>query len=174
MLYLVIAYPRISRKDYQFIQEYRKNNDPKYFSLVRPHFTIVFPTPDITEKDFVSEIEKQTRNNNKFNFTIRCATINKDFTGDFYHEFLVPDEGYSNLVKLHDKLYSGILFNNLRFDIDFIPHIGIGNSEDVLVSKKRIDELNSQNLLIKGSIEELDIVKYENDKITSIKKVKLI
>ncbi len=174
MFYLVIAYPNISNKDYEFIQEYRKNNDPKYFSLVEPHFTIVFPSPDIAEKDFILEIERQVKNTNKFEFIIRCATINQDFTGGFYHEFLVPDEGYSNLVKLHDKLYSGILFNNLRFDIDFIPHIGVGNSEDALVSKKRVDELNSQNLSIKGSIEELDIVKYENDEIASIKKVKLI
>ena len=42
MSYLVLAYPKISKSDFDFIQDYRKANDPKYFLLVEPHFTIVF------------------------------------------------------------------------------------------------------------------------------------
>ena len=174
MSYLVLAYPKISKEDYEFIQDYREANDPKYFSLVDPHFTIVFSTANVSEQDFVAEVEKQARSISKFDYTIRCATINQDDSGDFYHEFLVPDQGYSNIVKLHDKLYSGEFFDNLRFDINFIPHIGIGNSEDVKICKKRIDELNSKDLEITGSVQVLDVVKYEDNKITTIKKVELI
>ena len=174
MSYLVLAYPNISKEDYQFIQDYRKKYDPKYFSLVEPHFTIVFSTSNLSEDEFVTEVEKQAQGISKFGFKIRCATINQDDSKDFYHEFLVPDEGYSNIVKLHDKLYSGIFFDNLRFDIDFIPHIGIGNAEDVLVSKKRIDELNAKDLLIEGSVQVLDIVKYDNNQISPVKKLTLI
>ena len=174
MAYLVLAYPNISEEDYQFIQNYRKNNDPRYFSLVEPHFTIVFATYNLSEEDFVAEVERQVEGSAKFEFTIRCATINQDDSGEFYHEFLVPDEGYSNIVKLHDRVYSGLFFDNLRFDIDFIPHIGIGNSEDVTVSKKRVDELNAQDLSIKGSVRALDIVKYEDNKVSTVKKVELI
>lgn len=174
MSYLVLAYPEITKEDYQFIQDYRKKNDPKYFSLVEPHFTIVFSTSNILEQDFIDEVGKQSKGISKFSFIIKCATISQDDSGDFYHEFLVPDEGYSNIVKLHDKLYSDKFYNNIRFDIDFIPHIGIGNSEDVHVCKKRIDQLNSQDLLIKGMVQVLDIVKYENNKITTIKKIELI
>ena len=80
---------------------------------------------------------------------------------------------YSNIIKLHDKLYSGKFYGNLRFDIDFIPHIGIGNSEDIHLCKKRIDQLNATDFLIEGNVHELDIVKYENNTITTIKKVEL-
>lgn len=174
MSYGVIAYPKISKKDFNFIQDYRKTNDPKYFSLVDPHFTIVFLALNFSESEFIDEVVRQTAGITKFDFTIRCAMINLDASGEFFHEFLVPDEGYSNIIKLHDKLYSGKFYDNLRFDIDFIPHIGIGNSEDVLVCKKNIDRLNSKNLLISGFVQLLDIVKYENDKIETIKKVDLI
>ena len=124
--------------------------------------------------DFIKEVVKQAHTLDKFDFKIKCATINQDDSKTFYHEFLVPDQGYSDIVKLHDKLYSGKFFDNLRFDIDYIPHIGIGNSKDVLVCKKNVDSLNSKNLLIDGSIQGLDIVKFENNTITSIKKIELI
>jgi len=173
MMYLVLVYPKISTDDYDFIQRYRKAHDPKYFSVVKPHFTIVFATSNIVEKVFVDEIKEQSKGIRKFDFEIKCATLNQDDSGDYYHEFLVPDRGYSNIVKLHDKLYSGKLYGNLRFDIDFIPHIGIGNSEDGKACKKRIDALNSNDLEIKGLVDVLDIVAYENNRITTIERVQL-
>jgi len=173
MAYLAIAYPTISEKDLSYIQEYRKVNDVLYYNVVSPHFTIVFPTFDISETDFVNEVEKLSHGSKKFKFVLRCATLNKDaFSGDF-HEFLVPDEGHSDFVKLHDKLYSEKLLENLRLDIDFIPHVGIGNSKDPQICKKRIDLLNKENFEIHGQLESLDIVKYENDSIITIKKIEL-
>lgn len=173
MLYLVLAYPKISDKDFDFIQSYRKEHDPKYYSVVQPHFTIVFPTGDVTQEEFITEVEGKARDLGKIVFSIRCATINFDYSGEYYHEFLVPDEGNSKIVKLHDRLYSGKFYKNIRFDIDFIPHIGIGNSEDVQVCKKNIDLLNSLDLNIEGTIEDLDIVSYDGGVITTIKKLNL-
>lgn len=174
MLYLVVAYPKISKVDFDFIQNYRKIHDPQYFTLINPHFTIVFPTSNFSEDEFIEEAMRQTQGMKKFNFIIRCATINQDYSKKFYHEFLVPDEGYSDIVKLHDKLHSNKFFDNLRFDIDFIPHIGVGNSPNALICKKNIDHLNTKNISIEGSIETLDIVKYENNTITTIGEIKLI
>ncbi len=174
MSFAVVSYPKISKKDFDFIQNHRRINDTKYFHIIDPHFAVIFPTTDFSKSDFIDEVVKQTTGITKFAFIIRCATTNLDFSNKFFHEFLVPDEGYSKIVKLHDKLYSGRLIDNLRLDIDFIPHIGIGNSEDVSRCKKNIDKLNSQNLIISGSVQTLDIVKYENNKIETIKKVDLV
>jgi hypothetical protein len=174
MTYLVIAYPKISEENFKFIQDYREINDTKYFNVVKPHFTIVFPTLNFSEHDFVEEAIKQIRGIKQFDFKIKCATINQDYSKDFYHEFLVPDQGYSDFVKLHDKLYSGKFFDNLRFDIDYIPHIGIGNSKDVFICKKNVDNMNSKSLLIEGVISTLDIVKYENDLITTLETIELL
>ncbi len=171
MAYLVIAYPGISQKDFEWIQNYRQQNDPRYFSVVDPHFTLVFAINDINKEQFLDEVEKQISDILPFDFTINVATINQDDSSKYYHEFLVPDVGYSNIVKLHDKLYSGLFAENLRFDIDFIPHIGIGNNEDVHTSKARVDDLNKQRVSISGIVNSVDVIEYEDGTIATIKKL---
>jgi hypothetical protein len=76
-------------------------------------------------------------------------------------------------VKLHDKLYSGLLAPYLRFDIDFIPHISIGDSENSRMSKQRVDNLNTQNLLIHGHIGSLDVIEYADGAIHTLEKIQL-
>ena len=114
MAYLVLAYPELTSNDFDLIQNYRRDNDELFFKVVEPHFTIVFPVFDISQDEFTKEIKDKSSNLAKFDIVIRCATINKDAFNDYYHTFLVPDEGYSKIVKLHDKLYSDKLKNNLR------------------------------------------------------------
>ncbi len=173
MAYLVLAYPEISKSDFDLIQNFRKKNDELFYSVVNPHFTIVFPVFDQSEADFISEIKKQAKNLNKFDFVLRCATINKDAFNEYFHAFLVPDEGYSNIVKIHDKLYSGMLKDNLRLDLDFVPHIGIGNSVDKFICKKMVDEWNKDEFEIKGKVSSLKIVDYENNLVREIEEIKI-
>ncbi|MGB9772354.1 MAG: 2'-5' RNA ligase family protein [Candidatus Kapaibacteriota bacterium] len=173
MAYLVLAYPKLTSDDFTKIQNYRKKNDELFFKIVDPHFTIVFPVFDISEDKFIEEVKQKSTNIAKFDFVIRCATINKDAFNDYFHTFLVPDEGYSKIVKLHDKLYSDKLKDYLRLDIDFIPHIGIGNSKDKNSCKKMVDEWNKKDFSISGKITHLTIVNYENDRVTKIEEIEL-
>jgi 2'-5' RNA ligase len=134
---------------------------------------LVFAIHDIKEAEFTDEARKQVAGVKAFSFEINVATINLDNSGEYYHEFLVPDAGYSNVVKLHDKLYTDKFANHLRYDIDFIPHIGIGNSNDVKESKIRVDELNAQDISIKGEVNSIDVIEYRDDSIRTIEKFKL-
>lgn len=171
MAYLVVAYPKIQQSDFEWIQSYREKNNPRLFSVINPHFTLVFAIDDIDQESFLVEAKKQTEGVSPFDFVINVATINQDDSGDYYHEFLVPDTGYSNIIKLHDKLYSGTFTDHLRFDIDFIPHIGIGDSDDVQESKRRIDELNAKELSIAGKVDTVDVIEYEDGVIKTIEKL---
>ncbi len=170
---IVLAYPEIRKSDYQLIQNYRKEHDELFYSVVEPHFTVVFPVFDHSEKEFVAEVRKTVQGVEGFEFVLRCATINKDAFSNYYHTFLVPDEGYSHMVKLHDRLYSGLLKNNLRLDIDYIPHIGIGNSKDKFECKKMVDEWNEKDFAIKGTISELTIVNYNDNKVEKLEAIGL-
>lgn len=173
MAYLVIAYPDLKQNDFQLIQGYRKHNDSLFYSVVKPHFTVVFPVVDIIQHQFTDEILNRSEGLNQFDFVIRCATINKDAFSDYYHAFLVPDEGYSNIVKLHDRLYSGLLKSNLRLDLDFIPHIAIGNSKDKFRCKQMVDEWNEKDFAISGTISQLTIVNYENGEVEKLQDIRL-
>lgn len=174
MAYLVVAYPRLEQSDFDFIQNYREQNDPRYFSVVEPHITLVFAINDIDKDSFVNEVKNKIADIEAFNFEIKIATINQNDDGKYYHEFLVPDTGYSNIVKLHDKLYSGLFAPHLRFDIDFIPHIGIGNSDEAQTSKQRIDELNTIGISISGKVESVDVIEFADGKVTTLETINLL
>lgn len=174
MSFLVLAYPTLSSSDFNYLQNYRLYNDELYFKVVKPHFTLVFPIVNFTLEEFTKEVKEKSILLKKVNFTIRCATINKDAFSDYYHTLLVPDEGYSNIVKMHDHLYSGIFNNQLRLDIDFIPHIGVGNSKNKFICKQSVDEWNRKDFSIEGSITHLTMVKYENEMVTDIDSFSLL
>lgn len=168
---LVFAYPELSPGDYSLIENHRKQHDSLQ-PLLGPHFTLVFPVKNISEKIFIDEIEKQLKGIESFSFTIRCATINKDAFAEKFYTFLVPDEGHSRIVKLHDKLYSGRLSEHLLLDVDFIPHITIGSSNDIMSCKKMADDWNSRNIEITGKISHIDIAQYEG--AMTLKRIKLL
>jgi 2'-5' RNA ligase len=172
MKFLLISYPNLSLKDFTLIQSIRQLYD-KQFSIINPHFTFIFPSENIEPNDFILEVKHQLKDLKPFSFSLRCATINKDSFSDYYNIFLVPDEGYSQMVKVHDKLYRDKLHDHLRLDIDYIPHITIGNSIDKFVCKEIVDELNSTDFCINGSITSFDVILFENNKVTTIEKIEL-
>ena len=172
MGYLVIAYPQLAHDDLNKIQVYRERHD-LLFKVVEPHFTIVFPVLDMQPHDFIEEIAANTKTISKFDFAIRCATINKDAFNKLFHVFLVPDEGFSRVVRLHDALYSKKLKSYLRLDLDYIPHITIGNCRDKHRCKEMVDEWNKEEFKIQGTIAELTVVKYDDGVVTNLKTIEL-
>jgi len=172
MALLVLAYPKISNDDLAWIQSVRDNHDELYAKVVAPHFTLVFPVT-MEPALLITHVKQAVTRCSEFPFTLRCAVIEKDAFNQYTHAFLVPDEGYSDLVKLHDKLYSGILESELRLDISFIPHIGIGNSVSAQSCKKLVDQMNLKDFAIKGIIDKLDVVLYEGDKVSTVEQIGL-
>ncbi len=174
MSLLVLAYPELSNNDYERIQEFRSANDKLNYHLVTPHWTVVFPLPEDWNKEgLITETVKQIEGIEPFEFSIRCATLNKDAFKDIYHAFLVPDEGYSDIVKLHDKLYEDALFPYRALHVDYIPHIGIGNSADPLKCLGMVEHWNKEEFVIEGRVTMLDVAKFENDEVQTIQRVPL-
>ncbi|HII94392.1 MAG TPA: 2'-5' RNA ligase family protein [Candidatus Methanofastidiosum sp.] len=74
---------------------------------------------------------------------------------------------------MHDKFYSGKLKDELFLAIQFIPHLGVGNSTNANECKKLVDELNEKNFEIHGKIKKLTIVNYEDKKVEDIETIDL-
>lgn len=173
MALLVLAYPQIEKKDYDWIQSFRSKHDERYYNVVAPHFTLVFPVFNIEEKDLVKHVQKATKRFKEFYFVLRCAQIVKDSFSDITDVFLIPEEGYRLFVKLHDALYTDLLEKEFRLDIPFIPHLGIANNPDAHTCKLLADELNKKEMEIVGSVSKLDIVSYIENKVTTVKEIYL-
>ena len=171
MSLLVLAYPQLEGKDFEWIQSIRAKHDARYYKLVEPHFTLVFPVIDVELKLFIKHTETAAKKFKEFYFVLRCAQIVKDSFSDYTDVFLIPEEGYRIFVKLHDQLYRDVLEKELRLDIPFIPHLGIANNLDPIKCKFLADEINNRNLEIFGAINKLDIVEYSTDYIKTIKEI---
>ena len=173
MSLLVIAYPEIKKKNYDWIQDLRNKYDMLYYDVVKPHFTFVFPVFNLNKKELTHEIKEKSKGLKEIDFYLRCAVLNKDAFNDYWHVFLVPDEGFSSITKIHDKFYSGKLKDEHFLAIQFIPHLGVGNSTNANECKKLVDELNEKNFEIHGKIKKLTIVKYEDKKVEDIETIDL-
>ncbi len=173
MSLVVVNYPAVSREDLDWMQSIRAKHDELYYGVADPHFTFVFPVFDLERERFLEHVRERARGVEGIRFACRCATVVKDATNEYTHVFLVPDEGHSAIVKLHDRLYGGPLSPHLRLDIPFIPHIAIANSTDPRACKALADRLNREEFEIKGSVGALDAASYEDDRVTTIERVPL-
>lgn len=173
MALLVLGYLATTEQDWAWMQDIRKQHDQRYFDVVDPHFTLVFPVVQLPLAAFVAHVRTQTEGQGAIAFALRCATVVQDVLSDDAHVFLVPDEGNSAIIKLHDNLYTGVLRPELRLDIPYIPHIGVATTTDITACKALADRLNEQHFCVHGVIDRLDIVRYEHNRVETLDQVML-
>ena len=170
---LIIAYPTISNSDYSWIQSIREKSDPRYFEVAKPHVTLVFGTEKLTTKELITYTKGKLANLRKVELKLDSAIVVEDDTKTFFHAFLVPSTGYDEVVSIHDLLYTDDLASELREDIPFIPHIGIGTSDNKDEMVALVNEINDIKKVIVGSLEKVTIVQYDGVKVSDIENIPL-
>jgi len=173
MRLLVLSYPKISKKNYEFIQKIRQEFDP-HFEFVEPHFTLIFSIYDTNTDIFIKEISNLTNTVSTINFQIKSAIINYNPQNETYYALLVPDQGFSNIIKLHESLYSNFFEKYLDLKWQFIPHITIASSQNQNIIKNICQEFNKKNMIISGKVNNLSITTVENKYMKSVAEIKLI
>ena len=71
MALVVVNYPTLTEKDFQWIQSVRKKYDKLFYDVVNPHFTLVFPIENISFESLAKHIQKVAENFEPFEFIIR-------------------------------------------------------------------------------------------------------
>lgn len=161
----VVAYPELTPADRHWIEGLRKRHDPHY-QLIKPHWTLVFPTAGIAEAALERHVDAVAARFAPFTFELRCALAVRDVFSPLTHLFLVPQAGVSQVVALHDTLYTGMLTDHLRRDVPYIPHITIGGFATPHACKVAAKRLNRQCFAISGRVAELSILAVEPDRVT--------
>ncbi|MDR8394439.1 2'-5' RNA ligase family protein [Aliifodinibius sp. S!AR15-10] len=173
MALAVVNYPTLSESDFQWIQDIRKEHDNLFYGVVEPHFTLVFPTENIGLGSFTSHVKNVASKFNSFQFISRCVTVGDPDFWDHAHVFMIPDEGFSEVVKLHDAFYTGILESELRLDLPFVPHIGVASDPSPEKCKNIVDQVNQQDFEVKGIVEKLDIIEFDGESTKTIEQIVL-
>ena len=168
MALAVVNYPAIGKDDLDWIQSVRREHDHLFFSVVAPHFTIVFPTDGVAQSTLIEHVAERVSVFHSFEVVFRCAILgDSEFMGHA-HAFLTPDEGFSEVVRLHDALYTGPLAGELRLDLPFIPHVGIASTPSVVECKAIVDRLNAERFEIRGQVDELHVIGYDGTRVWNI------
>jgi 2'-5' RNA ligase len=170
---LAVAYPVLSRADYNLIEKYRRDNDPQQ-KIIKPHITLVFPVVGIPVPEFIQEISKQIENIRSIPFSIASCALHKDLISGNYYAFLVPDEGYEKIKVLHEHVYTGSLLAHKQMDIPFIPHMTIGASSDETNCQNMVDLWNEIGSKIQGLIAGIDIIMHKDGEVTHIENIELL
>ena len=167
MLY-TLAYPLVSPESASFMEAFRREHDLPYRHVVAEHFTMVFGCRALPDGAYTEHVAEVARRSNPIPFSCRYAMLGADDEDEIAYVFLVPDEGYSEVSRLHDHLYTGILEPFLRLDIPYVPHITIGTLEDRQVAKELCDQLNAKPTRVDGWLRELTVGALQDGKIANL------
>lgn len=168
----IVTYPEVSAAAVSWIQTIRREFDPQY-GQIDPHFTLVFPTDAVPSATLEEHARAAIEGIAPFCFVLRCALPVKDSFRAQTHLFLVPDEGFSHLVRVHSHLYTGPLQAHLRLDIPYIPHITVGAFLDANACKEAADALNAQPFTVEGTIERVSLIAVTTPRVTTLANIAL-
>ena len=158
--YYAAYFPDI--EDDHWISVFRSQHDEKS-RFVAPHVTLFFPVELDSAEALRREFEQLVLNFKKFNVRFRSAMMMPEKIQDGFSSsiFLVPDEGFGEILRLHDLLYARKFAHLLRLDIPFVPHITIGSNLSLATAKKLVDELNARKIDLEFILDRVTIVEID-------------
>ncbi|MDF5730795.1 MAG: 2'-5' RNA ligase family protein [Rhizonema sp. PD38] len=119
MFYALVHFPAIATTQ---INQLRKEYDPQV-NLIDPHITLVFPIEGALddEQRLIDHIANVLTAWKPFYIHLHGLAQSSD-----NYLYLTLQKGNTEVVKLHEELYTGILADYKREDILFIPHVTLG------------------------------------------------
>lgn len=173
---LVLAYPELAPEDSVRIEMIRAAHDPTH-ARVRAHFMLVYPLASVPERISTEDVRAflgaVAREHAPIRFVLRSAIPFKDVSGPETSVFLMPDEGFGAIVRLHDRLYTGLLAGELRLDLPTVPHLTVGRSPDPVACKRLADTLNARPFAIAGTIAALSLVAHDGGTVHTVARLPL-
>lgn len=161
-----VAYPHLAAEHARFVESFRRQHDRRWCDIVAAHVTLLFGIRDLDEATYTAHVRAIAAASSPIPFTCRYAMLGADHADDTAYVFLVPDEGWSGISLLHDRLYGGPLEPFHRLDVPYVPHITIATLDDRRQAKALCEELNGRGLAIPGELRTLTIGSLQDDRFT--------
>lgn len=169
---LTVGFPALEADDRAFITAFRERHDPRA-AAIAPHFTFLFGCAALDEDAYTAHVKHVADSTAPIRFVCRYAMLGADDEDASAYVFLVPDEGFAALSRLHDALYRGPMAPHLRLDLPFVPHLTIGRSLDRQLMLQRCTELNASDLRIAGHLDHLAVGTSANGRFETLRHLSL-
>jgi 2'-5' RNA ligase len=150
----VIARPHFDKADLAWLTDIRSR---RAGSRGPPYFTLVFPGADMTPQAFAAQIRTNARDVPRIRFHLRSALVVPEPMVKRFHVFLIPDEGFGAILRLHEALHVGPIEAALRRDMAYLPHITVATTTSHAEARKVAHDLNQGGLDIGGHIDALEV-----------------
>jgi len=150
----VVAKPIFAKSDTEWLTkaraEYAHSPGP-------PVFRLVFPGAEFSADDVLTHVAATCAVTSPIKFCLRSAVIVPEPGAGSYHVFLVPDEGFGAIIRLHDRLHVGPLAGCLRPEVPYIPHLTVASVKEFNAARRIKAKLNGYDLGIDGRVDALEI-----------------
>lgn len=166
--FYTVAYPFLDERDRSWIESFRAVHDAQKQQTIAAHFTLVFGHNASSHVEYLNHTESIVGVTPSISFCFRYAMLCADLHSEAAYVFLVPDEGYAAISKLHDRLYTSALASSLRLDFPYIPHITIAVKPTRNEAKQLCDMLNQQHLEISGIINTVSVGAIKDGVFTNV------
>lgn len=166
----VIARPHFGKNDLAWLTDIRSR---RAGSRGAPYFTLVFANHDMKPAAFTKAVQIHSKNIHPIRFRLRSALVVPEHTVRAFHVFLIPDEGFGAILKLHDALHAGPIKAVPRRDSPYLPHITVGTTPDYDTARSLAFALNQHDIDINGHIDALQVESRTDDVIKQVAEVSL-
>jgi len=156
----VVAKPEFPRAELDWLVHLRQ---ARTHSDGAPAFTLVFPGAQLSD-DVIQQVKATCANTSRIRFCLRSAMIVPEAQMGLYHVFLVPDEGFGAIIRLHERLHAGPLACCLRPEAPYIPHVTVASTKEFRDARQTMALLNAKDLAISGRFDEIEV--HERDSAT--------
>jgi hypothetical protein len=133
----------------------------------------MFPGVEMEAHAFAARIKALVADIPHIRFRLRSALVVPEHTVGRFHVFLIPDEGFGAILKLHDALHVGPLEAAIRPETPYLPHITVATTTDYAAARKLAQALNQGGLDIAGHLESLEVERREAGVVRKIADVPL-
>lgn len=156
----ILIFPKF--KNIDKLQEIRNKYDP-LANLIAPHITLVFPFSDnISNENLIAELTDLLKYFKPFTIIFKGISLSDD-----NYIFLDCIQGYKEIIQLHNEIYKQILPAHFKKAIKYIPHITLGQSNN-------IEEFNTFTYEFESIVDEVTIESIgEHEESIIIKNIKL-
>jgi 2'-5' RNA ligase len=163
-----LCVPEFPAPTLAWLQGLRAKHDAKYFHLVAPHVTVVFPTATLAQAPFVAHVVSCLRGMPRGEVEFSTAAAVRDEESGLHLVCLLAGAGAELFLQLHDKLYSGPLAPEKRPDFPYAPHITLGRFASPAEAAHLTKQINAARRTIGGRVTALDIVSVSENLVHTV------
>jgi 2'-5' RNA ligase len=166
----VIARPHFEKADLAWLTDIRSR---RAGSRGPPYFTLVFPGVQMEPRAFADQVRKNVGDFPRIRLRLRSALVVPEHAVGRFHVFLIPDEGFGAILRLHDRLHAGPIETAIRPETPYLPHITVATTATHHEARKVAQALNQGDLDISGHIETLTVERRAGEVIREIAEIPL-